>query len=808
MDLLSRAGIAAILSLLCLTATAQQPLFFGDYAPLTNTRYGTQPGRPELAATTGDVLMVWTASDTVRVTRLGGDRRAGHFLMESYEHDPAVVWMGQQALVVATDDPLTHNLIARQVDATGTPAGSSYKLANGFWPRLATNGLNVLMVYLSSDGLHAALLSANARGIFRDVVLGNTFNRFDVASNGAGFMVLASGNDVVRAFALDATATVKSTPTVDQGLTLAPRDVAIASNGEKYLAVWTSGAEVRAAELNASGGASDRLRADTPDNVTLAQAPTVVWAGDHYEIAYLGTTVTETSEVRLVNVSGDRPVAQRIDELSATANTGTALVYANGRTLVAWNATPLAPITVRDTVAFGRGEAASYGAAEQRVLASATSATMTMFVWNEIADETSRTYAGFRTGDGFWAERLVGVNLATNAIAATNGNDFMIVISDDRDWLTYRLSGNGAPQGQPTRIVSRTNMRSLDSITWNGTSYVVAGIDNLNRVVAASLSTGGVMSTPVVVRVPGTGISLEKPSVASNGDTTLIAWSESLGTPCFPVCDFAVDGIRSQLLSSSLQPLLPEPQLLIDNDAADPHALWTTEYTVVWAHQPANTNTGSIEAARIGSNGQRVGNNVKLANTGQAFELDAVASASGFAVSWVEFPSGDRTGTARVLVARPDTTVIRAATQPKRKLEAPLLALLPDGRVAHAIVAAQTAPPHHGAKRVLVAIGDSIPPPARPAAPVLTVRNDDGTAEVEWTRPAGDVNGYRIEYRVGDGAWNELERFNGPDQRTIGVRFPAGTRSISFRVRAFNDAGAGAYSQETGIGGPKRRAVR
>src|SRR5215211_4942882 len=100
MTTLHRTAAIVLLSLLSLGARAQVGLFFGDYTPLTNTRYGSQAGTPELVSTGGEAMLVWTARNTVRVTRLNdGEKRAGQVAMESFEHDPAAVWTGSHLLV-------------------------------------------------------------------------------------------------------------------------------------------------------------------------------------------------------------------------------------------------------------------------------------------------------------------------------------------------------------------------------------------------------------------------------------------------------------------------------------------------------------------------------------------------------------------------------------------------------------------------------------------------------------------------------------------------------------------------------------
>jgi hypothetical protein len=115
--------------------------------------------------------------------------------------------------------------------------------------------------------------------------------------------------------------------------------------------------------------------------------------------------------------------------------------------------------------------------------------------------------------------------------------------------------------------------------------------------------------------------------------------------------------------------------------------------------------------------------------------------------------------------------------------------------------------PHYGAPRVTMTVVAG-PRIALPTAPHLAVREESGRFLVEWSAPPGTVNGYRLEYRVDDGVWIELERWFGPGDTSIGIRRPSFGTTFVFRVRAFNDTGAGAYSNIGNPGVRKRRAVR
>jgi hypothetical protein len=116
--------------------------------------------------------------------------------------------------------------------------------------------------------------------------------------------------------------------------------------------------------------------------------------------------------------------------------------------------------------------------------------------------------------------------------------------------------------------------------------------------------------------------------------------------------------------------------------------------------------------------------------------------------------------------------------------------------------------PHYGASRVLASIV-SRTSLVRPGAPRVSARDEGARILVDWTAPAGTLNGYRLEYRIDDGVWIELERWFGPGEQSVSVRKPSFGTTFAFRVRALNDAGAGVYSNIAIAQSPrKRRALR
>lgn len=99
--------------------------------------------------------------------------------------------------------------------------------------------------------------------------------------------------------------------------------------------------------------------------------------------------------------------------------------------------------------------------------------------------------------------------------------------------------------------------------------------------------------------------------------------------------------------------------------------------------------------------------------------------------------------------------------------------------------------------------------PVAPEPPLLIARRLDGDkVSLAWSASQGEVNGYRIESRVADGAWKEIERWLGPGDGSLTVHLARPSLPTAFRMRAWNDRAVGAYSDEAIASSPRRRSVR
>ncbi|HYR28133.1 MAG TPA: hypothetical protein VEU30_06675, partial [Thermoanaerobaculia bacterium] len=466
---------ALVLSLAALGAFAQ-PLRFGEFAPLANIRYGEERGS-QLTTNGTDVFLLGTRLTPV----VAGERRVGHAVFDdspvAYASD--IVWTGTHFLAVGTAlNPSV--IVGRIVDRNGQPQGETFEIVRGGTsPRIAWNGRNVLMLYSTSgyaaeSRLRAVTLDASGKPHQNDAELGPGAWRYAVASNGAGFAAVAADatpydNDepsTVRFTTFDDAGTVRSTTHRD-GIPV--REVALASNGHEYLALWVaSRRQLFAATLAPGAATSEPFLVD--DGGAESGAPSAVWDGTRYRIAWRAGA---EQEVRLLSLDGTTAVID--SETPTSTYSGAALLIAGNRTLLLWE-TPERETRVRDTSNPADGGAAvAFGAVEQWGVVTASTPAATLVVWKEYAEGRYRLHGGVRTKDGGWSERMLVDDVSEGGfpIAATNGEEFLVFDSlDNHRQFALRVSTAGRAIGDPVLVATTA---PVASVVWVGDAWAVAG---------------------------------------------------------------------------------------------------------------------------------------------------------------------------------------------------------------------------------------------------------------------------------------------------------------------------------------------
>ena len=312
---------------------------------------------------------------------------------------------------------------------------------------------------------------------------------------------------------------------------------------------------------------------------------------------------------------------------------------------------------------------------------------------------------------------------------------------------------------------------------------------------AARVMLWGEVSVPVLIAEAPGARSVENARIAAGGGGFLAIWQDSESTICFPVCDPYESLLRGTRLTASLQRVDPTNIEIAPDEAISPDVFWDgTRFQMFWLDEGA-VKTRSLRPDAAGSGITRIaGANV---DTGELF-----ATVTPFGTT---LTSND----GEVLLLRNDELVERYSLGNPNSRDA-LVNVGSD--VAYVQAQRRDEMPFHGASHVFVRTGGVLPRDTMPLAPKIvraSLTNNGRAMQLEWTRPLDSIRGYRLEYRVDDGTWNEFDAW-----------FPAASTSVSiepwlndvryqFRVRAFSDAGASDYSLPATVRAVgRRRAMR
>jgi hypothetical protein len=789
-------SVVILLSLAVTGSLAAQS--FGGLFPVTNTRYRTAFGVPHLTTNGEDFFLFWGSGRKVRATALSdGESRAGHVAIDA-SGGFDVAWTGQHFLVVSTSDFSPYddkNIIGRFLDAEARPIDVQRTIARHGWgPRVAVGPESTLLLYRAESGndIRSLRLAADGASIgAQSQTIATHGTGYAVAGNASGFVAAIADNTEMRAIAFDAQGQKIADRTLAHGEPFY-REVSIATDGTKYVAVWTEENAVMAATIDANGTFGTPLLID--GRFRFPRTPTVIWNDAGWTISYDGPLhgVPSRAHVAHLDFAAQRIVAS---EETAEGFGSPSIAALKGRIVAALAPADYQPggISVVDLpLASNQGRVATFSATNQQLLGTTSSANATLIVWSETADGNVSLHAGLRTSDGRWSEREIAaeVDILQRVVAASDGRNFAIAYIERTGPKLIRLDEDG-------QILTR-GLLPLEpgAMAWNGSQYAI--VDSWNSK-GALLSPSGVLSAPVEI----SGLTFQVDALASDGHGRLLAAGGILDCQfelCFPT------GVASVRLGPNFERLDASDLILVEGNVEFAGVVWNgTEYVMAWggfsgasrnriARIPA-TN-GSIEIAAL---------NVPLRPQGIAMMTNGSIGLVG------RSPDAQNPGEGilRVAILRNDGAVastfdIETAVY---LVSMPRLAPLANGGLAYLSSSIQDPAPHHGTNHVMMAIARPSLPPL-PGSPYVRARLETGQIEVDWAPPAGTFNGYRLEYRVDNGSWNELEQWFFASATHASIRQPSFGTNFAIRLRAFNDSGAGSYSSAAVTRPSRRRAVR
>jgi hypothetical protein len=766
------------LALLLAPAALAQPFFFGDPVPLTDTRYGSFSGEPRLVSNGRDAFLAWASGGTLRFTRVtDGERRVGHPVFDVDNDWYDVVWTGLHFLAVGYHRTGSEEILqGRLIDFNGEPFGPTFEITNLYArPRLAWDGRYVLLTYLEGDTyIGSARLTREGQlldEIPRSFVLRPEVRDTGVSGYAPGFITVTAYNDVISF------ATVSQSGdwgnSVPIAVTAYPqREVTIATTPEReVLAVWTSpNGTLDAAIIRNNGTLLQRF---SLESTTGATTVSTAWDGTRWVVAYVAAG---KAHVRRYERAGG--AEERLVGLDAAAGSPVTVASASGKTFVAWRGTSVGnPILVRNLANGSASDLAAFGAAEQTLYDAAAANNGVLTVWSELRDGRRTLHAGVRAADGSWRETVVGTT-EDAAFAASDGTGFVIVRKKGTAWEATLLDG----QGRIMNVSPGATNFAPTGVAWNGAAYVVIGQDTDGVIVGSLLQPSG-LSTPVRTLVlPRPNREIENPRVAARTGEALIVWQDTEEIVCFPICNAYDTLVHGARFNATLDRIDATPFSIAPDDARYPDAVWDgTRYVIAWS----DSETQSVQYRTLRSNGAISGTTALPLSNGGETRVSVIDGG----VSIV-----NESGDAALLylgntVALPDLGQL-----------GPRDALVPvDGTLAYFTTSRRTDVPYHGATRLQMRIGDLFAPAVKPGAPAITrAELPPGAAAmtIEWSAAAGEVTGYRVEYRVDHGSWNELDEWFEPNNRALTIRPWRTVPAVyQFRVRAWSESGLGAYSE-------------
>ncbi|HEX6084270.1 MAG TPA: fibronectin type III domain-containing protein [Thermoanaerobaculia bacterium] len=774
-----------ILAFVLLTAWTSLAATTGELFPLTNTRYGAA-GASAILRTNGTTPFVfWSTIRDIRVTRVVSDQnRSGEVVFtEQGAYDAA--WTGTHFLAVTTSAGQSHpRIVGRVVDAQGHPTGQPFTIVESArMPSIAAGHGAVLLVYETTENAvqatRALLLTPQGQPAAAPIVIAPGVNRYGVTATANGFTIAVSNSQSIIATTLDTQGRVVAQSSLARPGNLV--DLTLASRGPRTLVVWTDVTGIEAAIVESNGAIGPAIIVDnvSPDPLVplYPAAASVVWNGNGWTVAY--QAVRESPRMRVAHLDSPAQTVVSREETAGVRNPSLAVI--GGAVMATWTPTALAQLEPAwlGALPLGPNEAypVTFGAAEQYLEATATADGGMLAVWREISDRRVTLRAGVRTHTGQWTEHLLLQNASatTNVLAESDGRNFVVFASSSVATTTEAifLDDSGRPTGRRVTVPRR-----VQAVAWGGSHYALIDVNHDVRL----LSADGTLSAPAPL-----GVGWVDYRIASHGNGFLVVGGRS-------TCQFLLcipEDVRALRLDANGQRVGVELELAPANHYAT-GVVWTgVEYTVTWR----GANTIGFSRVPHAVDGTPSSYSVPI----DVDVIDVARTSAGVALLSDDevryFLSGG---------GQYKNAPIHNASNAGGRVE--LVQLYGDTQ-AFVATRVQHAAPHNGVPRLLIAIVDG-PTVARPDAPQLVVRSVDDRFLVDWTRPAGVVNGYRIEYRVDDGPWIEYERWFSPTETDIAVRIPGFGTTFAFRVRAFSDSGAGAYSNVATPAGRKRRATR
>lgn len=663
--------------------------------------------------------------------------------------------------------------------------------------RAAWNGTRFVVALRPFSGTalpsEAVLLDRDGN-ITQRTTLGVEAFAFALQPDADGFTLLTTGFRGVYAYRITNGGAMVRTPVelsgdaIQGAITPWLPVIAPLPNGDA-IAVWTTGnaqrTEVKSVVIARSGEIHDVRVRHTFDSPSV-RALELLRSGDHYTLLY--ERLLENSAMVLETLTFDAAGARVVARISEATLSPSAAVSGNVL-FVAYTPARELPYRVNGVAVAPDGSGGpvqllSLARTRQTQPALAAGGGRYLAAWTDVTGGAAYVRAASLGLDGVpLTDHIIQPAHLSARELAWNGTHYLAVAQRDGRLLATRVTFDGQPvDAQPSVIADLTGQAwwgVSTSAAWAGDRWMVTWL-MYDAIHVATVSRAGIPSTPRKLELetplpePDWWRGFLAATVASNGTTTLLVWSEEQRPPCFfPPCGgaesektFAVRLAANGDVRDDVPLELPGATSLSLATSGDEFLLLgDTTATVIDA-----SATPHIVTSREIFNWPALGD-VTWDGATYAVALRYHAARWRLAVLHLDRNANQVGGGRGVETLPPDQFL------------APGIAAI---RAGSSLIAVQEGDARDGARAVVYSEDEMTPLPPPPAPPRnVRVTAIGGRFEVTWGPSRGeDVALYRVEYQLESGVWIPLANV-AADQPLRAVSM---IRNV--RVIAVNPAGA------------------
>jgi len=461
----------------------------------------------------------------------------------------AAFWTGARYVVLWIDG---NTIYSRTIESNGALSDTTRTIVTSVSAGAhfaAFNGTRIVIVYRRGDAIQSAELDRDGVPSTRDsAVPGSATSTPVITTSGNDFLVAwtsASGIGSARIVNGATAATAQPPIAADSTIT----NLVLASDGTSSLAVYRQQSQLFARRGDA-----------TPLLIATGASPDVVFDGANYIVTFSTVDAIRMSRIdrdgRLVDA---QPVV--VTGGARNAEYRSPVVAWTGDLWFAWSDDRIAPGTHNFDVigkpSDGIDTLISTAPPQQHIPSLAFGAQRYLAAWQEDRNDGGTDIFIARVTSDLSRMDGRGVRLTTNGDPATqphvvfDGTNFVVAWIATHNGIdsifTQRMSPEGAllDPGNIHQIFADSCIRDFD-MAIDGAAPLIAWSDcSSGRVFASRITRGGIFAPIGFTQVSPDGVIATNASIAWNGKTFLIAWSDATGiraarvTPTMDLIDTA-----------------------------------------------------------------------------------------------------------------------------------------------------------------------------------------------------------------------------------------------------------------------------